>query len=89
MDPKYQMFEDDYLYIVKVYDEGEVYEYEYGNPHHAMEDYTMEKAKGNKVELIRHNVVTGKTERFQEKPKCTCAKCNPKPIQYRPRQQTN
>lgn len=89
MDPKHQMFNDDYLYIVKVHDESETYEYEYGNQRQAMEHYTMEKSNGNKVELIRHNMVTGKTERFQEKPRCTCAKCNPKKIQYRPKNHMN
>lgn len=79
------MFNDDYLYIVKVHEDGETYEYQYGNQRHAMEHYNMEKSKGNTVELIRHNVVTGKTERFQEKPRCNCAQCNPKKIQYRPK----
>lgn len=84
MEEKFRMFNDDYLYIVKVHDDGETYSYEYGNQRHAMEHYKEELAKGNNTELFRHNVVTGKTQRYQEKP-CNCAKCAPKKIQYMPR----
>ena len=31
------------LYIVRVYEDGEQYEYEYGNLHHAEEHIAMEK----------------------------------------------
>ena len=33
------------LYIVKSYEDGEVYEYEYGNLKHAKEHLAMEKEK--------------------------------------------
>lgn len=82
MEQKFRMFDDDYLYIVKVHEDGETYSYEYGNERHAKEHYNSELSKGNKVELLRHNVITGKTQRYQAKP-CNCAKCAPKKIQYR------
>lgn len=72
--------QDDYLYIVKVYEESEVFKYEYGNHRHAKEHYDMEKSKGNLVELFRRNTITGQTARFQERLKCNCAKCQPKKI---------
>ena len=80
MEEKFRMFDDDYLYIVKVHDDEETYSYEYGNQRHAMEHYS-ELAKGNNAELFRRNVITGKTQKFQIKP-CNCAKCAPKKIQY-------
>ena len=72
---------DDYLYYVKVYEDGEIYEYEFGNMKHAKELYDDEKSKGNKVELFRYK--DGKYQRYQAKP-CNCAKCAPKKIQYMP-----
>ena len=73
---------DDYLYYVKVHEDGETYEYEFGNMKHAKELYDEEKAKGSKVELFRYK--DGKYQRYQDKPACNCAKCAPRKIQYMP-----
>ena len=42
------------LYIVRVNDNGEQYEYEYGNLHHAEEHIAMEKPTA-KVALYEYN----------------------------------
>ncbi len=41
-----------YLYIVKVYEGNEAYEYEYGNLKHATEHFKTDRAE--KVELIEY-----------------------------------
>lgn len=41
------------LYIVRVYEDGKQYEYEYGNLHHAEEHIAMEKPTA-KVELYEY-----------------------------------
>ena len=53
------------LYIVKVYESGEVYEYEYGNMDHALEHYANESMakivqyhKGK--ELVLRSKINGK-----------------------------
>ncbi len=68
---------DEYLYYVKVYEDGETYEYEYGNLPHAMAHYEMELSKGNKADLFRYK--DGKMQKYQAKPKakCDCIKCKP------------
>lgn len=68
---------DDCLYYVKVYEDGDVYKYEYGNLPHAMAHYEMEKSKGNKVSLFRYK--DGKMQKYQAKAnaKCNCGKCKP------------
>lgn len=67
---------DEYLYIVKVYEDGETYEYEYGAKIHAFEHYHTELNKGNKADLFRYK--DGKMQKYQTKPKCNCGKCKPK-----------
>ena len=42
-----------YLYIVRVYEDGDIYDYEYGNLKHATEHYNTDKAK--RVELIEYS----------------------------------
>ena len=44
---------DEYLYIVKVYDTDDTYEYQYGNLSHAVEHYELELSKKNKPVLFR------------------------------------
>ena len=44
---------DEYIYIVKVYENDEPYKYEYGNLKHAVDHCKMEFYKGNKVILFR------------------------------------
>lgn len=85
MENKYQMFNDDYIYYVRVYEDGESYDYEYGNPKHAMEHYKTELNKGNKADMFRVNILTGKKEKYKARVKCNCAKCAPKKIQHMPR----
>lgn len=46
---------DEYLYIVKVYEDGEVYEYEYGSLKHALQHCEEEIAKGNEIDIYRYN----------------------------------
>lgn len=83
MEPnKSQMFEDEYLYYVHVYEDEEVYKYEFGNIGHAKELYEAELSKGNKADLFRYNVLTGKMEKYKAKPKCNCPQCQPRRIQY-------
>ncbi len=81
---KNQMFVDDYLYYIRVYEDGESYDYEYGNPKHAMEHYQTELSKGNKVDMFRVNVITGKKEKYQPRVKCNCAKCTTPPKKIMP-----
>lgn len=45
------------LYIVRVHEDGDVYEYEYGNMEHATEHYNME-TKADKVELLEYSMKT-------------------------------
>ena len=68
---------DEHLYIVKVYEDGETYEYEYGNQKHAFEHYQMELNKGNKADLFRYK--DGRMQKYQAKAnvKCSCGKCKP------------
>ena len=56
---------DEYLYIVKVYDIDETYEYQYGNLPHAQEHYLQELSKGNKATLYRSK--DDVLERYQER----------------------
>lgn len=46
------------LYIVRAYDEGDLFEYEYGCVDHAMEHMRMEKAE--KVEVWEYSFKTQK-----------------------------
>lgn len=67
---------DEYLYYVHVYEDGEVYKYEYGNQKHAMEHYETELAKGYKARLFRYK--DGKMQEYKApKAKCNCIKCTP------------
>ena len=45
---------DEYLYIVRVYEDDETYEYEYGNLKHARQHHEEEFAKGNKANIFRY-----------------------------------
>lgn len=56
---------DEYIYIVKVFDTDETYEYEYGNFEHAEYHYNKEIFKGNKAALYRYKDNT--LERYQER----------------------
>ena len=71
---------DEYLYYVHVYEDGEVYKYEYGNLPHAMAHYEMELSKGNKAELFRYK--DGKMQKYmgksEPKANCNCGKCKSK-----------
>ena len=66
----------EYLYYVKVYEDGETYEYEYGNQKHAFEHYQTELNKGNKADLFRYK--DGKMQKYQAQANpCNCGKCKP------------
>ena len=41
------------IWIVKVIEDGKVYEYEYGNAAHAVTAWEDEIKKGNKAEIIK------------------------------------
>ena len=70
----------EYLFYVHVYEDGEVYKYEYGNMPHAIEHYETELSKGNKAELFRYK--DGKMQKYmgksEPKGKCNCGNCKPK-----------
>lgn len=69
----------EYLFYVHVYEDGEVYKYEYGNMPHAIEHYETELSKGNKAELFRYK--DGKMQKYMGKSnpkgKCNCGNCKP------------
>lgn len=56
---------DEYIYIVKVYEDDEPYKYEYGNLKHALEHYETELSKHNKPILFRQK--DGNLERYHER----------------------
>lgn len=68
---------DPFIYIVK----SNGTQTEHSDQREAMTHYNAELANGNKAELLRYNIATGKVQRYQ----CNCAKCAPKKIQYMPR----
>lgn len=72
-----------YIYIVKVLGT----QTEYSEQNQAITRYNDELASGNYVELLRYNIATGKSQRYNPNPKqaCNCASCKPKRIQYKPR----
>lgn len=45
---------DEYLYIIKVYDVNETYEYQYGNLNYALIHFNEEISKGNKAVMFRY-----------------------------------
>lgn len=42
------------LYIVAVKEDGEVYEYEYGNVEHAVQHAKEERSKGNEIRVYSY-----------------------------------
>ena len=44
---------DECLYIIKVYDTDDTYEYQYGNLNHALIHFNEELSKGNKAVMFR------------------------------------
>ena len=58
--------EDSTLYIVRVYEGGESYDYEYLAYNHAEEHYKMEIEKGNKANLIAYHWDNIKMKRSYE-----------------------
>ena len=56
---------DNYIYIIKVFDNDETYEYEYGNLDHAQYHFNREILKGNNAVLYRYN--NGTLERCKDK----------------------
>lgn len=70
-----------YIYLVQV--NGT--QTEYSEQGQAMTRYASEMSKGNHAELIRYNIATGKSQRYNPTKQCNCASCKPKRIQYKPR----
>jgi len=66
----------DYLYIVKVLKDGNMYEYSYSDEKKAINHYKTEIRKGFKASAFRYK--DGKLERLKIKSKCNCAACLPK-----------
>lgn len=56
---------NEYIYIIKVYDNDDTHEYEYGNLKHAVEHYEVELSKQNKPVLFRSKDET--LERYHER----------------------
>ena len=54
------------LYVVRVFEDGEMFEYEYGNIKHATEHYDSE-TKADKVELLGYSTITGTEELIRSK----------------------
>ena len=54
------------MYVVRVYEDGEKMEYEYGNIKHATEHFDWE-TKAEKVEIIEYSTKTGKENVIKSK----------------------
>ena len=54
------------LYVVRVFEDGETFEYEYGNLKHASEHYESE-TRADKVELLEYSTITGTEELVRSK----------------------
>ena len=54
------------MYVVRVYEDGEKIEYEYGNIKHAIEHFDWE-TKADKVELVEYRTITGTEEVVRSK----------------------
>lgn len=54
------------LFVVRVFEDGEMFEYEYGNIKHAIEHYDNE-IKADKVELLGCSTITGTEELIRSK----------------------
>lgn len=54
------------LYVVRVSEDGETFEYEYGNLRHAEEHYNSEH-KADRVELLEYSTITGTEELVRSK----------------------
>ena len=74
---------NEYSYIVKVYINDEIKEYQYESFTEAMDHYNTELSKGNNTKLFRSK--DGKLERYVTRNSCNCGSCNPKRIQYKPK----